>query len=151
MSAVVARRAGRVLLVDGAGRVLLLRGGDPQDPAAGTWWFTPGGGLDDGESFAEAAARELAEETGLAVEAATLGPVVHTRETEFAFNGGRYRQHEHFYLLRVARHDVSTTGFSALELASVVEHRWWPVAALRSTGDRVFPAELPDLLTSLGV
>ena len=44
------RVAARVLVVDRDGAVLLLRGGDPHRPEAGTWWFTPGGGVDDGES-----------------------------------------------------------------------------------------------------
>src|SRR5450755_2643030 len=53
---VIARRAGRVLVVDAAGRVLLLQGFDPAAPAE-MFWFTIGGGADAGESLAEAAAR----------------------------------------------------------------------------------------------
>jgi len=53
---VLDRRAARVLLVDRADRTLLLRGGDPARPGL-RWWFTPGGGLMDGESPAEGAAR----------------------------------------------------------------------------------------------
>ncbi len=44
----IPRRAARVLLLDGAGRVLLLRGFDPAMPEH-RYWFTVGGGLDDGE------------------------------------------------------------------------------------------------------
>ena len=49
MSTVTDRRAARVLLVDAADRVLLFAGSDPLRPGDGSWWFTPGGGLDDGE------------------------------------------------------------------------------------------------------
>jgi 8-oxo-dGTP pyrophosphatase MutT (NUDIX family) len=42
------RRAARVILIDERGRVLLLRGSDPGRPEAGTWWFTPGGGVEPG-------------------------------------------------------------------------------------------------------
>jgi 8-oxo-dGTP pyrophosphatase MutT (NUDIX family) len=73
----IPRTAGRVIVVDREGRVLLFRGGDPARPRDGTWWFTPGGGADPGESVEEAARRELFEETGLAVE--KLGRVVATR------------------------------------------------------------------------
>ena len=51
------RRAGRVLVIDPAGRVLLLQGFDPAVPAH-RFWFTIGGGADPGESLAQAAARE---------------------------------------------------------------------------------------------
>ncbi|MET0424419.1 MAG: NUDIX domain-containing protein, partial [Actinoplanes sp.] len=46
---VIDRRAARVLIVDPAGRTLLLHGGDPARPEQ-RWWFTPGGGLEQGET-----------------------------------------------------------------------------------------------------
>jgi hypothetical protein len=79
---VVDRAAGRVLLVDAAGQVLLLRGCDPANPET-LYWFTIGGGLDDGETFAEAAARELYEETGLTLVPSDLKGPVWTNVSEF--------------------------------------------------------------------
>ena len=64
-----------MVLVSTDGRVLLFRGGDPGRPERGTWWVTPGGGTDPGESTAEAARRELLEETGLDVATEALGAV----------------------------------------------------------------------------
>lgn len=145
----VDRRAARVLLLDARSRVLLFHGCDPADDSAGDWWFTPGGGLDDGETPAQGAARELAEETGLVVAPSDLGDPVHARTAQFRFAGGAYRQTEDFFLLRVGTHDVDTAGFSALEVAAVLGHRWWSVEELRRTAERVYPAELPDLLDRL--
>ncbi len=142
----VERHAARVLLVDAAGRILLLHGGDPSAPERGQWWFTPGGGREGDEGPAEAASRELAEETGLRVPASALGPVVHERTTEFTFVGAHYRQFEHYYLLRVDAHEVDTAGADAVVDPGVTGHRWWALADLRSTGEVVFPPELADLL-----
>ena len=50
---------------DGGGRLLLVRRGRP--PAAGRW-SVPGGRIEPGETAAEAAVREVREETGLDVE-----------------------------------------------------------------------------------
>ncbi len=146
MSIPVDRRAARVLLVDAGDRVLLLHGTDPGDPAQGDWWFTPGGGLDEGEEPVQAARRELAEETGLVLPIEHLGPVVHERVARFSFNGTDYRQAEVFYVARVERHEVDTAGWSALEVASVTGHRWWPRAELLTTRERVYPADLADVL-----
>lgn len=143
---VTERQAARVLLVDDDDRVLLFHGCDPADADAGHWWFTPGGGLDPGETPAQAAARELAEETGLVVDPAQLGSAVHARIACFRFAGGSYRQSEDYFLLRVAAHEVDSAGFSPLEVSAVLGHRWWPRAELRSTDQRVYPVELPDVL-----
>jgi 8-oxo-dGTP pyrophosphatase MutT (NUDIX family) len=146
MTVPVARRAARVLLLDDAGRVLLFRGGDPAEPERGTWWLTPGGGLDPGESPAQGAARELYEETGLRLpESALEGPVL-LREVEFDFERVRYAQSEEFFLARVDAHEVDTRGFTELEIRSVFEHRWWTREQLRETGDSVYPEGLLELL-----
>lgn len=145
--AVVDRRAARVLLVDAADRILLLRGTDPADAGRGGWWFTPGGGLDEGESPVDAARRELAEETGLHLAAAQLGEVVHERVAHFLFAGTDYRQAEVYFLARIDAHEVDHSGFTPLEVASVTGHRWWPRAELAGTDERVFPDDLVQVLT----
>ena len=139
------RPAARVLLVDGAGRTLLFRGGDPARPGQ-RWWFTPGGGLDDGESPAEGAARELFEETGLRVDPAEFGEPVWHQVTEFSYNNVRYRQDQDFFLHRVTEWQVDTAGFDVQERLTVDEHRWWTAEELDATDETVYPAELSDLL-----
>ncbi|WP_341719551.1 NUDIX domain-containing protein [Micromonospora sp. FIMYZ51] len=140
------RRAARVLLVDAAGRLLLFRGFDPARPEGGRWWFTPGGGLDPGETYAECAARELAEETGLRLTVAELGEPVHADVTEFSFAGVSYRQEQQFFLVRVASHEVDTAGFSEVERGSVDGHRWWSAQELATTGERCYPSDLAAVL-----
>lgn len=66
------RAAVYVVCRDGAGRILLTRFSSPGHPDDGAWGM-PGGGMEWGESPADTAHRELAEETGLAV---TLGRIV---------------------------------------------------------------------------
>lgn len=57
-------RAAGAVITDAAGRVLLvLRGHEPQSGR----WSIPGGRVEPGETPAEAAAREVLEETGLTV------------------------------------------------------------------------------------
>jgi 8-oxo-dGTP pyrophosphatase MutT (NUDIX family) len=142
------RQAGRVLVIDEAGRVLLLEGFDPAEPDR-SYWFTIGGGLDDGEEPAQAAARELREEAGIIATAGELGDPVWQRTTEFSFDGTRYRQDEHYYVLRVGPVQVSLAGLEEIERDTVTGYRWWSGAELAEAAQPFFPAELPDLLGRL--
>lgn len=142
------RLAGRVLVVDAGWRVLLLHGYDPARRDQ-PYWFTVGGGVKGGESMAQAAARELAEETGLPVRPADLGEPVFHEIAEFGFEGRRYRQEQDFFLLRVGTPRIVTTGMDDEEAAVVDGCRWWSAADLESTAERFYPQSLPRLLCEL--
>jgi 8-oxo-dGTP pyrophosphatase MutT (NUDIX family) len=142
------RRSGRVLLIDPAGRVLLLEGFDPAAPDV-RFWFTIGGGLDDGEQSAQAAVRELWEEAGIVAAADQLTGPVWRRSTQFSFDGTWYQQEEDYYLLRVGQVAVSLAGLDDIERRTVTGYRWWSHEELTATADTFYPAELPDLLRRL--
>lgn len=144
---VITRRAGRVLLVDRAGRALLLHGGDPARPGL-RWWFTPGGGLESGESTVQAAARELFEETGLRVRPEQLGGPIRHERTEFSYNHRDYEQTQDFFLFRVDDWQVDTAGMDEEEQLTIVEHRWWSAAEIEGSDELIYPVELADLLRS---
>jgi 8-oxo-dGTP pyrophosphatase MutT (NUDIX family) len=142
---VIARRAARVLLVDPAGRTLLLHGGDPARPGL-RWWFTPGGGLSGGETPAEGAVRELREETGLRITPGELGAPVWHQIAEFSYDGRDYRQEQDFYLLRVSDMRVDTAGMDDDEQQTIIGHRWWSVSEIEASDELIFPEELAGLL-----
>jgi 8-oxo-dGTP pyrophosphatase MutT (NUDIX family) len=144
---VIERLAARVVLLDPAGRVLLLRGSDPARPEDGDWWITPGGGVEPGESLEQAARREVQEETGYLLPA-DLGPIVLHRTIRFSFDGLEYEQTEHFYLATVEHSRVDYSGWTEVERRSMQTHRWWTVQELRSTTEAFYPERLPDLLSS---
>ena len=136
------RLAVRALIVDLAGRVLLVQF---RDDAGQTWWATPGGGIDEGEDAESALRRELAEEIGL--EDFELGPEIWTREHTFAWRGRIYRQCERMWLVEVPAHEPSPRVDLAAEL--VADVRWWTRAELAETHETLVPARLPELLREL--
>ena len=145
---VVRRRAGRVLVIDERGRVLLLHGFDPARRGE-PYWFTVGGGARGGETLAQAAARELREETGIVASAADLGEPVWHEIAEFSFEGTRYRQEQDFFVLRVGDPAVRTDGLDDEEAAVVDGYRWWTAGELEATAERYYPSALPRLIGGL--
>ena len=145
------RRAARLILADPAGRVLLFHGHDPRSPEE-SFWFTPGGGVENGEDLRATAIRELREETGLrAREDQLIGPAWVRRVTT-TFDGEPYHAEEWFFLMRVTQADaqaVHHNGFTQLETDTIDGHRWWTRRDLKSTSDTVYPEELADLLPAL--
>ncbi|WP_432836127.1 NUDIX hydrolase [Dactylosporangium sp. CA-092794] len=144
------RTAARVLLLDPSGRVLLLRGWDPARPEH-RYWFTVGGGLEPGESLADAAVREVFEETGLRITAADLAGPVRADVVRFPFDGQWYSQRQSFFVVRAdAGFTPEFTYLGAEEAASVDEARWWSAGDLAATSDRFYPDDLGELLREVG-
>jgi 8-oxo-dGTP pyrophosphatase MutT (NUDIX family) len=145
-----ARRSARVLLVDDLGRLLLLcylR--NPSQPDLGTIWFTPGGGVLDGETLAETAVRELREEIGLAVAPEALGePVAFTAgQADLGWANGWFR--DDFFFHRTSSHIVATGELEEFERRALVGHRWWSLTELVSTEQSIVPLRAAPLLADL--
>ncbi len=142
---VIERQAARALLIAGRS-VLLIQGRDPARPERGTWWLTPGGGIEAGESLEAAVTREILEETGLAVAAGDVGTVVATRVAHFDFDERTFRQHESFFAVLVAPFTPTDKGWDDLERRELITHRWWTLDELTATAEIVYPSELAALM-----
>jgi 8-oxo-dGTP pyrophosphatase MutT (NUDIX family) len=143
------RPTARILLVDALERILLFRIWlDGERAARGRVWITPGGGVQPGESLAEAAARELREETGLRLDPVDLGPVVARSSGEWG-QRRRYRAVDWFFHVRVPELAVDTAGFMPEERRLVTGHRWWTRAEIELATEPILPFGLLPLLERL--
>ena len=142
----IEREGARVLFLDDCGRLLVVRGHDPHDPGR-EFWFTPGGGLEPGESARAAAVRELAEETGYVLEPEELVGPVWRRTAIFDFLSRPYTQHEEFFVGRVAdaeRRERTDAEWTAMEVETIDEVSWMAQPDLRDAPIEVFPVQLRE-------
>jgi ADP-ribose pyrophosphatase YjhB (NUDIX family) len=132
-----------VIVLDPDDRVLLFRYDD--GAPNGQHWCTPGGGLVDGEDYLAGARRELAEETGWSD--VTLGEEVFEQTLTMEYADEIVRQHERFFLARVALARRGLGEVAAMHHSDgIAAWSWWTLAELDSTAEDIWPAALPDLI-----
>ncbi len=141
------RDAVRVVLADASGRILLFHAMTPDRTPDG-WWELPGGGIDPGESYLDAAVREIREETGLILDPGAVGPPAWRRDTTWISRGVRRLQHEVVVLAQVAgdRPEITDGGRTREELEDYVAARWWELGEITRSEQRFYPGRLPELL-----
>lgn len=152
----IERPTARLIVLNDAGSVLLFQFEDPnvvdpndsiETPRNPVFWCTPGGGVEPGESYAQAAERELWEETGIT--GVTLGPCVHQADNPLLIRGQPVLFRQRSFVVRVPTSVVSLAGLSDYERETLRAHRWWTLAELESTTESVYPEGLVEVVGAL--
>lgn len=145
MSALRVRRAARIIVLDPENRALMFRYGVPGRPP---FWVTAGGECEPGETFEEAARRELLEETGII---ADPGPQIARLTPQFVtVEGEPVQADERYFLVRVREARIDTSGHTALEQALMTRHRWFTLDELADWPEAVFPIALAAMIEDHG-
>jgi 8-oxo-dGTP pyrophosphatase MutT (NUDIX family) len=139
------RSAARVIIIDDQERILLFRDTDPGYPQR-SWWVTPGGGIDPGETEEQAAVREVAEETGHRITEADLYGPVARRRVQHGYSDQVLDQTEAFFLTRVTGFEVDVSDFTEEEKITMAGHRWWSWNELAETREWIWPKQLLRLI-----
>jgi len=144
------RPSSRLLVLDRKNSVLLFKFAHKTGALAGrSFWATPGGGLDPGETFEQAACRELLEEIGLHIE--DPGPQIAKREALIPLPTGETAlADERFFLVRVNDLALSRERWTDFERDVMVEHRWWTRAELSVIREQVWPENIVEILVDAG-
>ena len=143
------RLTSRVLLMDPTGACLFFMTAAP-DSSGYSRWITPGGGVDPGESHAEAALRELYEETGRLFDHA--GDPVWTYSFEVTFDEADHnRGYAEYFLVRSERFEPVSTFWTAEEHVDVTNWGWFSADELVALGEPYEPEPLPKVMRQLAL
>ncbi|MFC6015200.1 NUDIX hydrolase [Plantactinospora solaniradicis] len=145
---VIERSVVRVVVLDALSHVLLFHTKDPTYPELGTWWELPGGGIEPGETYREAAVRELAEETGIAITPEQVGAPTWRRRATFRYRGERLINNEVVVVVRLSTPEPPVDGAARVEFEDedYFDYRWYPMAEIVGSTGRFYPGRLPELL-----
>jgi 8-oxo-dGTP pyrophosphatase MutT (NUDIX family) len=135
-------------MVNPDSQILLFQDSDTGLPERPTFWITPGGGIDDGETVEDAAIREVAEETGYQLDSGAISGPVARRDVVHGYSDKVVEQSETYFMARVPQFEVDTTGLTLDEQVSLQGHRWWSIDELQATDEIVWPVGLAELVAA---
>lgn len=139
------RRVSRVVLLDENDRFLLLLTASPRLQTPVVRWLTPGGGVEDNESHAEGAIRELFEETGLRVD--SVGEPIWSIEGQSIFNDGHVQStYSEYFVVRTTSFELTNENWMDNEFVDITDVRWWTVEELNTSGEKYSPEPLLEVI-----
>jgi ADP-ribose pyrophosphatase YjhB (NUDIX family) len=136
------------MLFDEGGAVLLVRFVVPRAEGEFIFWALPGGEIEAGESEAEAAVREVMEELGLELQ--VVGPV-YRDSNRFLHQGEMQDNIDFLFKADCRRGEPRLIGATADEKEIMKEIRWWSVAEIEASRERIFPENLAERMRELAV
>jgi 8-oxo-dGTP pyrophosphatase MutT (NUDIX family) len=146
------RRTARALLFDPANRLLLIqyeaaRKIEGREPGDRLFWYTPGGGIDPGESAEQACRRELQEEVGLAE--AVIGAEVALWHEPLTLFRRPTLTHARFFIVHAPDDRIDTSDLQATEQDLVHQVRWMSLQELELHIGSIVPIGLVPLVRTI--
>ena len=139
------RRVSRVVLLDENDRFLLLLTASPRLQTPVVRWLTPGGGVEEHETHAEGAIRELFEETGLRVD--SVGEPIWSIEGQSIFNDGHVQStYSEYFVVRPTSFELTNENWMDNEFVDITDVRWWTVEELNTSGEKYSPEPLLEVI-----
>ncbi len=144
------RKSSRAIVLNKQNQIFLFRYTFDFFAEEDSIWITPGGGLDEGESFEEALKRELFEELGIELSGSDSTPQIYYRFPLYELKNGEIVQsEERFYLVYCDDVEFSYTGWTESENKRMTAGKWWSVEEIRESEEKFFSKDIIKLLERL--
>ena len=113
------------------------------------FWFTVGGGVEEGESITQAAIREIYEETGITKDKIDLGHIVWHGYVDLVLKGKQTRLHESYIVAQTKESNVFLCQPTDDEKKTVKKLKWFSFDAIKQCPDVIFPVILSEYLPEI--
>lgn len=148
------RKSMRAILLNNENELLLLKADDPSTTTTsgrynGPYWFLVGGAIEPGEEVEEAVLREIHEETNIAKEHISLGPIVWQGEFDLIINGILSRQQQRFIVATTSEIHVSLQNLTLQEKKVIKDIRWFSLEKIEGSKELIYPLCLKRYLPAI--
>ncbi len=135
------RRSSRIIVIAPDDRVLMFRF---DVPGRSPFWVTAGGECEPGETFEQAARRELLEETGIVADPDLQ--IARTTPEFITVEGEPVQADERYFIVQVPAARIDISGHTDLEQKVMTQHRWFTLAELSDWTEALFPENLAEII-----
>jgi len=139
------RKSSRAIVLNKQNQIFLFRYTFDFFAEGESIWITPGGALDEGESFEEALKRELFEEMGIELTEQASFVLYRTPLYELK-NGEKVRSEERFYLVHLDETEFSYVNWTESENKRMTAGKWWSVEEIKQSEEKFFSDDIVRIL-----
>lgn len=135
------RVTARTVLLNEKNQIYLLKYKMPDE----TFWLTPGGKIEVGETHFDTAKRELYEETGV-LDAEFVLPHTYYSEAVYTIAGTPTFFREHIFIAYTREQKTNSDNHNEDEKQEIVEGKWWDLDEFIASGETFYPRGLLEEL-----
>lgn len=142
------RKSSRAIVLNKDNHIFLFRYQFDYLTESKSIWITPGGSLEEGESFEDALKRELFEELGVLWDKDCVE--IYYRNPLYTLNTGEVVQSiEKFFLVCMEEEQFSYANWTENEKQRMLCGRWWSIEEIQQSKDDFFTEDIICILTDL--
>ena len=144
----IIRKSSRAIILNSQNKIFLFQYNFDYFAGGNVVWITPGGGLEEGETFDMALIRELYEELGIVINK-NFKQIYYRHPVYCLKNGEKAQCEERFYLIHLDIEEFTFHNWTESEQERMKRGKWWSVDEIMQSGDEFFTSEIVDMLNNL--
>lgn len=146
----ITRKSSRAIILNSNNEIFLFEYHFDYFADENVVWITPGGGLEEGESFEMALHREIYEELG--VQLNQNYRYIYYRNPIYSLKNGEKAQcEERFFLIHMHGEKFVFNHWTESEQLRMQKGKWWSINEIRHSDDEFFTSDIIKILSNLAL